>query len=166
MQKFISHIRHSSNTDLFPPQNINKRSYGSLIQKIKCWNVHPAMLPSTSRYPVGGGKNKTNTTQMSSQKKTFSKEQGEIQSHSSGWTVSYYKLQIFSSVCLSTARTCGENLWHFIMVGLGEGRGFSVRSGSGNYLLFSPVLQHVFSFTANVAIILPTESWLAETVLN
>lgn len=55
MQKFISHIRHSSNTDLFPPQNINKRSYGSLIQKIKCWNVHPAMLPSTSRYPVGGG---------------------------------------------------------------------------------------------------------------
>ena len=147
MKKFISHIRHGTNTDLFPPQNTNRRSYGSLIQKIKCWNVHPTMLPSTSRYPVGK-KNKTNITHMSSQKKTFREEQGEIQSHSSGRNVSYYKLQIFSSVCLSTARTCGENLWHFIMVGLGEGRGFSVRSGSGSYLLFSSVLQHAFSFPA------------------
>jgi len=54
MKNFISYIRPATDTDLLPSQNINKRSYGSLSQKMKCWNVHPITLPFTTRDCRGG----------------------------------------------------------------------------------------------------------------
>lgn len=57
---------------------------------------------------------------MSSQKKTFREEQAEIQSHSSRMKGILLQLQIFCTVCLNTARTCGKKFMGLYHGWLGE----------------------------------------------
>lgn len=111
-------------------------------------------------------KNKTNTTQMSNQKKIFRREQGEIQSHSSGWKVSCYSFK--SSVASASAQREHVEKIYGILSWLAWGKEEVSLWGQAQEIIsfFSSILQDTFSSTANIAVILPTESWLAKAVLN
>lgn len=103
---------------------------------------------------------------MSSQKKTFREEQGEIQSHSSGRKVSCYSFKF--SVASAWAQLERVEKIYGILSWLAWGKEEVSLWGHAQEIIsfFPSVLQHAFSSTANIAVILPTESWLAKGVLN
>lgn len=166
MKKFILYKRHATSTDLFPVQNVSKRSHGSLSQIIKRWGVRPTTLPFTRRHPVG--KKKLKQVQLKCLAKRKHSENKVVKFSP---TLQDGRYPVTASILPQHLPEHSENTWRKCMVfhrGCLGGRKRFLHEGRCRKLsaFFPPVLQHTLSSTANIAATVPTESSPAKAVLN
>lgn len=164
MKKFISYLMPL--TLIYSlPKTSTKGAMGHWAKKLNAEMYIQQHYPSLADI-LWKEKYKPNTTRMSSQKKTFRKEQGEIQSCSSGRKGSCYSFK--SSIAPAWAQLKHVEKIYGILSWLAWGKEEVSLWGQAQEIIhfFPSVLQYAFSSTTNITVLLPTESWLAKAVLD